>query len=384
MFISIESSVIHILLGIQSIVAFQTSFSNYNRVKPLQIKMKYDSNYESDLQRSHLESFNQNSCVSGTVRSKSIFPLLMLSSLLWTSDSANAFETKNNIANILDADILEQTNTFLTSSLQNSLVLNKSIFINGFICGAVINAAKNLILHPIETLKTRLDTGMKGNIFADVYSGIVPALIGGIPAAAVFFGTKDLFRSIFRQYSFIDPKFATILAVTLAQFPYWLLRNPSEVIKTRLRTTSTENSTSTSSSLQDILQRNTITDYYTGLIPNLLYALPSDWLKFIAYDLISYSLFNIHESESVTVIQALICGALASLVAETICTPLDVVRTRIMCVDGSCELLPDDTKGTVMDRKLKQKQNISMKKDDTPATTAPDTSKRTSNSEILQ
>ena len=30
---------------------------------------------------------------------------------------------------------------------------------------------------------------------------------------------------------------------------------------------------------------------------------------------------------------ACVCGSLAALVAETVCTPLDVVRTRIMCIE---------------------------------------------------
>ena len=56
-------------------------------------------------------------------------------------------------------------------------------------------------------MKTRLDTGAKKdlNLFNNVYAGIIPALLGGVPAAAVFFGTKDLFRNIFRYVrTFID------------------------------------------------------------------------------------------------------------------------------------------------------------------------------------
>jgi hypothetical protein len=62
------------------------------------------------------------------------------------------------------------------SSLLNGF--DKSVLINGMISGAAINAAKNIILHPIETVKARLDTGAKTGLFNDAYSGIVPAMAG--------------------------------------------------------------------------------------------------------------------------------------------------------------------------------------------------------------
>jgi hypothetical protein len=51
-------------------------------------------------------------------------------------------------------------------------------------------------------VKARLDTGAQADrkIFKNIYSGIVPAILGGVPAAAVFFGTKDLCRSFLRYF----------------------------------------------------------------------------------------------------------------------------------------------------------------------------------------
>ena len=230
-----------------------------------------------------------------------------------------------DVDNLLLATINCNVQSFLTSNAivqQDSL----SIFTEGFICGAVINAAKNLILHPLETVKTRQDTGMRGSALLDnVYSGIVPSLAGGIPAAAVFFGVKDVCRAVLTSQLYVDGKVATVLAVTLAQFPYWALRNPSEVIKTRIRTGSTNDT------LLEMFSKGVkISDLYVGLLPNLLYALPSDWLKFVAYDVIAVSVLGVTEGQSLVGWEAAIGGALASLVAEIVCTTLDVVRTRVM------------------------------------------------------
>jgi solute carrier family 25 (mitochondrial S-adenosylmethionine transporter), member 26 len=239
------------------------------------------------------------------------------------------------IAFVGPADAMGNTEIADILSHPSPVVFDEKILINGLISGAAINAAKNLILHPIETVKTRLDTGERemSALVADVYSGIVPALVGGVPAAAVFFGAKDLIRDSLRHAG-VSPGPATILSVTLASFPYWALRNPSEVIKTRLRT-----GAAASASFTDIVFQGQISDLYSGLTSNLLYSLPSDWLKFIFYEYFSGALFGLQEGQSVDGFAAIICGSLGALVAETLCTPLDVARTRIMCMSKEPELL---------------------------------------------
>jgi solute carrier family 25 S-adenosylmethionine transporter 26 len=137
-------------------------------------------------------------------------------------------------------------------------------------------------------------------------------------------GTKDEFRHILRGAG-IDPAAATLLAVAAAQVPYWIVRNPSEVLKTRMRTASTA-----SSSFVDILRSGGAKDLYSGLSLNLLYALPSDWLKFFAYDFIATYIYHMSEGQAIDATTSIVCGGAAALFAETLCTPLDVARNRIM------------------------------------------------------
>ena len=42
---------------------------------------------------------------------------------------------------------------------------------------------------------------------------------------------------------------------------------------------------------------------------------------------------------------ACVCGSLAALISETVCTPLDVVRTRVMCVDDEENISIQNTIG---------------------------------------
>ena len=111
----------------------------------------------------------------------------------------------------------------------------------------------------------------KDPIFKDVYNGLLPTLIGGIPSAAVFFGIKDYVQSVLKDinrngefWEFLialpfvnindDFKLTkmerTVLAVTIANIPYWILRSPSEVLKTRAQLAMSINATMASPSSQ--------------------------------------------------------------------------------------------------------------------------------------
>jgi hypothetical protein len=61
-------------------------------------------------------------------------------------------------------------------------------FISGLAGGAASRAAKELFLHPIDTVKTRLQYARAGtrpaDLFKDLYSGVWPALLVGTPAGA--------------------------------------------------------------------------------------------------------------------------------------------------------------------------------------------------------
>jgi solute carrier family 25 S-adenosylmethionine transporter 26 len=71
-----------------------------------------------------------------------------------------------------------------------------------------------------------------------------------------------------------------------------------------------------------------IRQLYASYFLNLLYALPADIIKFLAYEYITFEVF--HKEAKLQGGEAALAGALASLVAQFLTTPLDVVRTRAM------------------------------------------------------
>lgn len=89
---------------------------------------------------------------------------------------------------------------------------------------------------------------------------------------------KDLTKSFLRDsyLDILDKRAVTIIAVICANFPYWIIRNPSEVLKTKGQVQGDHDTAKVSLSGLSVKQ------LYSSYFSNLLYALPADIIKFLA------------------------------------------------------------------------------------------------------
>jgi len=239
---------------------------------------------------------------------------------------------------------------------------DSAIFLKGLISGSVTRASKELILHPIDTIKSRIqtiafnETMSPGLLYKDVFNGLLPALVGGIPAGAIFFGVKDFFKSFLKGFNAnnnlnwaLNKDEITIISVILANIPYWILRTPSEVLKTKEQIDMTSPSTSSSPTIQRIKSvyaagglTNVLQYLYGSYSSNFIYALPADIIKFIAYEKLVLRLFQKESGGKLEGLEAAVAGALAGMVAQISTTPLDVARTRIMAAQKD-DMTPSST-----------------------------------------
>ena len=67
-----------------------------------------------------------------------------------------------------------------------------------------------------------LSPGSRSLLYKDVFNGLAPALVGGIPAGALFFGAKDFLKSALKGTGALSKDQVTILSVVLANIPYWV------------------------------------------------------------------------------------------------------------------------------------------------------------------
>ncbi len=233
----------------------------------------------------------------------------------------------NNKGNIAIASSNSITN-------YNNLYKSNNDLISGFLSGTVSRATKEVLLHPFDTIRARLQV-MKQNetfdgLYDNLYEGLMPALIGGIPASGVFFAVKDFTKKKLK-FAGLNKQQATIVSVAAANIPYWLIKTPAEVIKTRQQIDSND---TTLMLFKNIIEEKGAVDglsiIYSSYFSNFAYALPADILKFLAYEYLTLMIFHKEDKEKLNPLEASFTGALASLLSQSITTPLDVVRTRIM------------------------------------------------------
>jgi solute carrier family 25 S-adenosylmethionine transporter 26 len=241
--------------------------------------------------------------------------------------------------------------------------------ISGLISGTVLTAAKTIVKYPLDTATVRLQMPNTPysiydpiSLFRGSFQGITAQLLGTIPSGAVFFAVKDAVKAyISNHIEYPTPTnppngldweaiWSTCIAVAVAQPPYWLVRNPSEVIKTREQVGDSQHAQpriTNDTYIYDTTGNTTITwdrvqDLYKGYWENIIYAYPADVIKFVLYEtLVSLRLqrqtnknLGSGRISKVGPMEGALYGALSTAVSQCITTPLDVVRNRIM-VDGS-------------------------------------------------
>jgi hypothetical protein len=186
---------------------------------------------------------------------------------------------------------------------------------SGFVSGIAVSLVKQTVLYPIDTVKVRLQTTplaageavwTRAGLFRGLYRGFLLPLIFNAPAGGVFFAAKDAVKSSLANLGNIP---STLVAIFVAQFPYWLVRQPSEVLKVRRQAVCAFGNAAgagaapgeeqgwggiaaalrESAELLDVRKPGTVESLSLGFGSNLAYTFPADALKFMAYDYLKVS-----------------------------------------------------------------------------------------------
>jgi hypothetical protein len=212
------------------------------------------------------------------------------------------------------AQAVSETNHHPSTENASSPATSLQESVSGFIAGAALGAVKTVVKFPLDTATVRLQmpnsdysVGDLGRLFNGSYNGLTLSLLSNIPAGAIFFAFKDATKASLRDSALSEvPKWlSTSIAVGVAQIPYWLARNPGEVIKVRQQAgiEGYGDGVSATEAFQKTFQKNNgttwegIQEFYTGYWENIVYAYPADVIKFVAYEALTNGRRNLSPLE---------------------------------------------------------------------------------------
>ncbi|XP_074951861.1 mitochondrial S-adenosylmethionine carrier protein isoform X4 [Phalacrocorax aristotelis] len=147
--------------------------------------------------------------------------------------------------------------------------------------GGVAGVCVDLILFPLDTVKTRLQSPQgfrKAGGFHGIYAGVPSAAIGSFPNAAAFFITYENVKSVLHHgsTSYLTPA-THMVAASLGEVVACLIRVPSEVVKQRAQVSP---SSSTLRILSHTLYHEGIQGLYRGYKSTVLREIPFSLVQF--------------------------------------------------------------------------------------------------------
>lgn len=256
--------------------------------------------------------------------------------------------------------------------IPNTKVPYKSLSIqqrllNEVCAGAFGEFCKDLLLHPVDTLKTRRQAQKKKasadtdslnststtdgleiitpdahtvsvfnpatvlSQFKGLYSGFPIVMTASIPQGGTFFLIKKgLIETISVAVPATPDVIKSMVSIAFSVMGYWTFRTPAEIIKTQVQT---GQAPSVKESIETIRQENdgdfkVLWKYF----PVMMWLdIPFQVMNFILYGIISEALTQAGFAPST--LTRLVCGVASGMVCAGVTCPVDVCKTRIISRD---------------------------------------------------
>ncbi|CAI5760607.1 unnamed protein product [Candida verbasci] len=218
--------------------------------------------------------------------------------------------------------------------------------------GGASSMAACLVTHPLDLAKVRLQTASKPGQslismiyqiitkegFFKIYSGLTASLLRQATYSTTRFGIYEFLKEEYIEYSH-NPKPATGILLPISMISGalgGLVGNPSDVVNIRMQNDSTlpkeqrRNYKNAFDGIYKIIKTENVSSLFRGLYPNLVRGVLMTASQVVTYDIAKTLLVDkvhLDPSKKSTHFSA---SLLAGLVATTVCSPTDVVKTRIM------------------------------------------------------
>lgn len=227
---------------------------------------------------------------------------------------------------------------------QSSLGEEAPLVVN-FLSGLFAGIAVDVPLHPVDTVKTRLQARegfASSGGFRGLWSGLSAVLLTSVPGSAIFFVVYERSRHLVEQHTPVSYQgqahaiWRDAAAASLADVSACVVRVPCEVLKQRMQTRRLNSPPSTLTGTIKSVNAGGLRGFFAGFGATVTREVP--------FALIQMSLFEEMKrrhpwsGSDVTdpKLQGAIgmsCGSCAGAISGALTTPLDAAKTRIMLTE---------------------------------------------------
>lgn len=209
--------------------------------------------------------------------------------------------------------------------------------------GGIAGAITYACLHPLDTVKTKLQTRSASHLYSgplDVivktfqnqgvlgfYSGISAVLVGSMLSSAVYFGTCELGKALLSQLPSFPAVAIPPLAGAMGNLVSSAILVPKELITQRMQAGAQGRSWEV---LLRTVEKEGFIGLYTGYSAALVRNLPASVLSFSSFEYLKAAWLKKSGKNRLEPWQSVLSGALAGAISSALTTPLDVVKTRLM------------------------------------------------------
>lgn len=203
-------------------------------------------------------------------------------------------------------------------------------FTLALIAGACAGTAVDVSLHPLDTMKTRLqskDGFWKSGGFRGCYRGVFSAFLGSGPGAGAFFSTYELMKVVIKKAAGGSEHWThASLAASCGEVGACLVRVPTQVVVQNMQVGAYS---SFNQAVTTIYGRAGLGGFYVGYFTTVMREIPFSFIQFPVWEGLKKA-WSALQGEHTSPNQGALCGSAAGALAGGITTPLDVAKTRLM------------------------------------------------------
>jgi len=201
-------------------------------------------------------------------------------------------------------------------------------FTNALVSGACAGLSIDVLLFPLDTLRTRLQSpqGFKAaGGFQGVFKGLSAAAIGAAPGSAMFFSTYETIKPLVRNNISENQNVCNVISAGIGDSCACLFRVPTENCKQRMQVGEFD---SLKAALTGIIRDEGPGGLYRGLRVMIIREAPFAMIQFPIWE----GLKRVVEQKSGTSspLYGSLCGCVAGGLTGWLTTPLDTIKTRIV------------------------------------------------------